>query len=463
MERNSHSENEQRMATENIRGLVLKYSIPPIIGMLVNALYVVADRFWIGRIPDIGRDALTGIGLCMPAINVGLGISMLLGIGAATTISIRLGQGDRSGAEHILGNTLGLVVILSLCVTAVGLLFADSILIALGADEKILPYAFEYYVITTGGYIFSMASFAMNHPIRAAGNTKRFASSQLIGGISNLILDPIFIFTFGLGICGAAIATIAAHTLSALWVFSYYFSDQSPLRIRRRYLKPVKKVVLAIFSIGLSPFLMQAAGSFVIMIANHSLKFYGDIELSDGNIAIGAMTIILGISMIFFMPLFGISQGCQPIIGYNYGAGNYDRVRKAYKWSMIYSTVICTIGFIITQFFSVQLISAFNDDPELIAIGSLGMRIFMSCMILIGLQVPSINFFQSIGQAKAAIVLSLLRQIVVLIPAYLLLPQFFGLIGIWLSGPLSDTIAFVITIYLVYINIKYLGKEKLAQ
>lgn len=450
---------ERQMASENIRGLLLRYSIPPMIGMFVNALYNVVDRFWVGRIPGVGRDALAGIGLVLPVMNALLGVSMLLGIGAATTISIRLGQGDRAGAEHILGNTLALVAILGSGITALGLLFAEPILIALGADANILPHALPYYRITVAGYIFWIATLAMNHPIRAVGNTKRFATAHLIGGICNMILDPIFILTFGWGIRGAAFATVVSQILAACWVFSYYFSDKSTLKIRREYLKPVKKIVLAVFAIGVSPFLMQSVGSFVIIIANHSLKFYGDIELSDGNIAISVMAVILGVSMMFFMPLFGINQGSQPIIGYNYGAGNFDRVKEAYKWSMIYSAVICAIGFIVTQFFSVPLVSAFNDDPEFVAVGSLGMRIFMSCVILIGLQIPSINFFQSIGRAKMAIALSMLRQVIILIPLYLLLPRFFGLTGIWFAAPISDALACVVTLYFIFTEFKRLDKN----
>lgn len=450
---------EQRMATEKMRSLLLKQSIPSIIGMLVNALYNVVDRFWVGKIPGIGASALTGLGLCMPVMNILLGFSMLLGIGAASTISIRLGQKDHEGAQHILGNTLALVGVLGICITAIGQIFAEPILTAAGADDKMMPYALTYYRIIMGGYIFSMASFAMNHPIRAAGNAKRFASSQLVGGIANMILDPIFIFVFDMGIAGAAVATILSQFLSACWVFAYYFGGKSLLKLERRYMRLDRKIVLAIFSIGISPCLMQVAGSAVGMVANHSLKFYGDLAISDGNIAIGAMTVISSVSTLFFMPVFGINQGTQPIVGYNYGARDYQRVREAYKWSVIYAVIVCTVGFIVIQLFSAQMVGAFNDDPELIAVGSFGMRIFMSCIILTGMQVPSINFFQAIGRAKISLFLSLLRQVIFLIPAYLLLPKFFGLTGIWLAGPLSDAVSFFITAYFIFTELKYLGNR----
>lgn len=433
--------NEERMANEKISKLVLSFSIPTIIGMLVNAVYNIVDRFWVGKMAGIGTSALTGLGLCMPVMNIVFGCTMLVGIGAAANISISIGKRDKEAAERILGNTLSLIVLIACITTIIGLIFAEQILLLVGADSETLPYALPYLRIILAGSIFQMVSFAMNHPIRAMGNPKRFASTQLLGGITNIILDPLLIFTFKMGIEGAALATIIAQLVSAIWVMSYHFSDKSTLKLRLKNLKPKLATVIVIFSIGFSPFIMQVANSFVSVVINLSLKHYGAISLGNGNIAIGAMTVIGSVSTIFFMPIFGINQGTQPIIGYNYGAGDYTRLKDAFKWGMIYSVIIMTVGFVVIELFAPYLVIAFNNDEQLVSAGALGMRIFLCAMPLLGFQIPSTNFFTAIGRANIAIFLSLLRQVLLLIPLYLILPLFFGLTGVWIAAPVSDIIA----------------------
>ncbi len=450
---------QQRMATEKISKLVLSYSIPTIIGMLVNAMYNVIDRFWVGKIPDIGTAALTGIGLCMPVMNVIMGFAQLVGIGAAAAISLRLGKEDKDGAENILGNALTLSVLIGIVVSIVGLLFGTQILTAVGADANMMVYALPYYNIIVGGSVIGIVSFSMNHPIRATGNPKRFASTQLLGGICNMILDPIFIFGLDMGIQGAAIATIISQSISCIWVMAYYYTGVPNLRIKKAKLFLKKAIIMPIFAIGMAPFLMQITASFVTVIANYNLKFYGDLELSDGNIAIGAMTVIMSLTMIFLMPLFGINQGTQPIIGYNYGAGNLDRVKDALKWSVIYSFIICCFGFVVVEAFAPQLIAAFNADAELIETGATGMRIFLCMLPLVGLQIPLVNFYSAIGKAKISLILSQLRQVIFLIPSYIFLPKFLGLTGMWIAGPLSDFLACMITLIFIRRELKNLKLE----
>ncbi len=455
------SPGEIRMGTDKISTLVFKYSLPTIIGMLVNSLYNTVDRIWVAKIPEVGSLALSGIGVCMPIMNISLGFSMLVGIGAAASISISLGKKDRERAENILGNSLSLILLISILFTVIGLISAEGLLRLMGASEITLPYALPYTIVIFLGSIFSMASFALNHPIRAAGNPMMFARTQLVGGIANIILDPIFIFNFKLGIAGAAIATVISQIISLGLVLSYYFSKKSSLKFRLKGLRIKLDIVKSIFSIGISPFLMQIVGSIIVIVVNRSLFYYGNIEFGTqgGDLAIGAMTVINSIAMLFLMPVFGINQGTQPIIGYNYGAGNYKRVKDALKWSIIYAMAINAFGFVIIEIFAEFLIKMFNSDPILINIGSRGMRIFLFMIVIIGFQVPASNFFQAIGRAKIAVFLSLLRQVIILIPAYIILPRIFGFMGIWYCGPVADFIASIITCILLVRELNILKKQ----
>ena len=451
---------EKRLATSGIPKLVLQYSIPTIIGMLVNALYVVVDRFFVGQIPGVGSDALTGVGLSAPILNTVGAFALLVGIGTAANISIRLGNRDREGAERVLGNALVLNLIFPIVLSIVGMIFLEPLLIAAGADEYTLPFALTYTRIVLAGCIVMFLSFAMNHPIRAMGNPKRFASAQLLGAISNIILSPIFILWLGLGIAGAAISTLIAQTISAIWVFAYYFTNISGkpvITIKLKNMRLSPKIILSIFAIGISPFFMQFLGSVINFIANRTLRYYGAIALENANHAVGAFTVIISISMLFLMPVFGINQGAQPILGFNFGAGNISRVKQTYKYSAMYAVIICFVGFVVVQLFSEPLMRLFSDDPALIEIGTVGMRIMLFTMPLMGFQMNTANFFQSIGRAKISVFLAVLRQGLILIPAYLILPIFFGFDGIWFAMPVADTLALIITVGMIIREFKRLN------
>lgn len=438
--------NEERMANGDLKKLVLRYSIPTIIGMLVNALYNVVDRFWVGRMPGgAGLYGLTGIGLCMAIMTIFLGVGQLVGIGSAATISISLGRGERDAAEEILGSALTLITVISIFIMALGYIFKRDILLLIGADYNTLSYALDYITIILAGSCFNMISFALNHCIRATGNPKRFASTQILGAVINMILDPIFIFVFDLGIKGAAYATIIAQFISAVWVVSYFFTNNAAIKFHVANLKVKLKTASRILSIGFAPFLMQVMGSFISVIANRTLKYYGDLELSSGAVAIGAFTVINSISTLFFMPVIGINQGSQPIIGFNYGAKNYKRSKEALKWAIIYSVAICAAGFVIIQLFAPGLVRMFNGDAELVSVGAVGIRIFLFTIPIVGFQIPASNFFQSIGRAPMSILLTLLRQAILIVPLYLILPMFFGLRGMWYACPVADVISAVIT------------------
>jgi len=376
---------------------------------------------------------------------------MLVGIGTAALISIRLGQQKKEEAEHILGNAFTLIIITSFIVTALGLIFLEPMLLKFGASKETLPYAKEYITVILIGVIFQNIGFGLNNTIRSEGNPRIAMFTMLIGGILNTILAPIFIFVFHMGTRGAAIATVISQAVNTIWVLAYFFGGKSTLKIRYKNLKPDIKVVKSIFAIGMSPFSMQIAASIVTIISNRSLVKYG------GDLALGAMGAIMSIVMLVLMPVFGINQGCQPIVGYNYGAKNYKRVKNALKLAILSATTITTIGFIIIQLFAKQLIGAFSKDPELISIGIHGIRIYLCMLPIIGFQIVSSNYFQAIGKAKISIFLSLSRQVIILIPLLFILPRFFDLNGVWISGPSADAIASIITALFLFVEVRHLN------
>jgi putative MATE family efflux protein len=443
----------KQLGEENIGKLLMKFSIPAIVGMLVNALYNVVDRVFIGQIPGgVGKIALSGVTVTFPIATIILAFGMLVGIGTAALISIKLGQQKKEEAEHILGNALTLIILISVIVTVVGLIFLEPMLLKFGASEATLPYAKQYITIILIGVIFQNIGFGLNNTIRSEGNPRIAMYTMLIGGILNTILDPIFIFVFHMGVTGAAIATVISQAVNTIWVLSYFLSGKSVLKIRYKNLKLNTKVVKNIFAIGLSPFSMQIAASVVAIISNRSLAKYG------GDLAIGAMGVITSTSMLVLMPIFGINQGAQPIIGYNYGAKKFDRVKHALKLAILAATAITTTGFIIIQLFPKQLISIFNKDPELLSIGIHGIRIYLFMLPIIGFQIVSSSYFQAIGKAKVSIFLSLSRQVIILIPLLFTLPRFLGLDGVWMSGPSSDAIASILTAIFLFIEMKHLNE-----
>lgn len=421
--------------------LLIKYSVPAIIGMLVNALYNIVDRIFIGHIPGVGPMAITGVGITMPIMSILLGFGMLIGIGATASISIKFGQYKRSDAEKILGNSVTLITIISLVLTVFGIAFANSILSLFGASDSTIFYAKEYINVILLGTIFNLMSFSLYSTIRADGNPRMSAAVMILGCVINVILDAIFIFLFNLGIKGAALATVISQIVTTLVMFYYYTHGGSNLKIRFETLKLDLRLVRIILAIGVAPFSMQIAASVVQVIANNALKTYG------GDLAIGAMAAISSVAMIFMMPIFGINQGSQPIIGYNYGAKRYKRAQKTVKLAMVAATVILVLGGILIQSFPSSVIGLFNSDSKLLEIGVPGLRIYLFMMPIIGIPIIGSNYFQSIGKAKLATFLSLLRQFILLIPLTLALPKIagLGLTGVWLAGTFSDLISTIIT------------------
>ena len=449
---------QARLGEEKISKLLMEFSIPAIIGMVVNTLYNIVDRMYIGNIKDIGGLALTGVGITMPIMTIIMAFGMLIGIGTSARISLKLGEHKREEAEKHLGNAFTLIIIASVLITIIGLVFMHKILGLFGASADTEVYAREYMQIIFFGTIFNMLSFGLNHSIRSDGSPKVAMLSMLIGAGIATVISQIVSFVFGMGVRGAAIATVISQIVSTIWILYYFTKGKSNLKIKREYLSLDKAIVLSIFSIGVSPFSMQIAQSIVQVLANNALKTYG------GDLAIGAMTIINSVAMIFMMPIFGLNQGSQPIIGYNYGAEKYKRVKQAVKSATIVATIIVSIGWIITQAAPHLLISIFNRDEQLVGIASTGMRIFLFMLPVVGAQVISSNYFQSIGKAKISMFLSLLRQVILLIPCLIILPKIFGLTGVWLAGAVSDGLSSLITLIIFFMSVRKLkDKEEIVE
>ena len=447
--------NQKHLGDAPIGKLLLQYSIPAIIGMVVNALYNIVDRMFIGNIPDIGSLAITGVGITMPIMTIVLAFGMLIGIGTTANISLNLGKGNRTTAEKLLGNAFTLSIIVGLAIAITGTIFANPILNLFGASENTLFYAKEYIGIILLGCTFNILSFALNSTVRADGNPKMSSITMVIGCGANIILDYLFIFVLNLGVKGAALATIISQAITFFIILYYYTAGNSNLKLKIENFKLKKHLVT--FAIGIAPFATQIANSLVQVIANNALKTYGS------DLAIGAMTVISSLNIIFMMPIFGINQGCQPIIGFNYGAKKYERAKEAFKYATIAACVICIIGFISIQCFPTQIISLFNNDPELTTLAIKGIRIYLLMMPVVGINIVATSYYQSIGKAKISMFVSLLRQVILLIPFTIILPKFIGLDGVWAAGACADSLSVIITLILLKKEFKQLDKMQLEK
>ncbi|MGV8980753.1 MATE family efflux transporter [Clostridium sp.] len=445
-------DNSKQLGEMKVLKLLMKFSIPAIVGMLVNALYNVVDRIYIGN--GVGSLGIAGITIAFPVMLVMMAFSMLIGIGANSLVSIRLGQNRKEEAEGIFGNAVSLLILTSLILSIIGLVALEPLLKLLGASEQILPYARDYLQIILLGGVFQSIGMGMNNFIRSEGNPKIAMYTMLIGALINTILDPIFIFGFHWGMQGAALATIISQAISAIWVIRYFLTGNSLLKIRKKDLKLKPSVIRGILALGAAPFAMQIAASIQNFIMNTSLATYG------GDIAISGMGVVNSIMTLMVMPVFGITQGVQPIIGYNYGAKKYDRVKQAYKLAVIFATSIVILGWIITRLFPEQLVSMFNSkDTELIVFGTMAIKRFMMFLPFIGFQIVSSNYFQAVGKSKHSALLGLSRQVLILIPALIILPKYFGLKGVISAGPLADIVSSVVTGTFIFFEMKRLDKH----
>jgi putative MATE family efflux protein len=441
-----------RIGTEKIGKLLFDFSIPAIIGMLVNAVYNIVDRIYVGQ--GVDPLGIAGITIAMPLMMILMASSMLIGIGANSLFSIRLGEGRRDEVEKIMGHALALLFLIPAIVIVILMIFMDTVLIdVLGASEAVFPYAKTYLRIILYGGIFSAMGPGINHFIRSDGHPRTSMFTQILGAVINIILDPIFIFGFGWGIAGAAWATIISQFISFLWVIFYFNSRYTKLRFRIQDMKLTRNLSLKIMAIGFAPFAMQLAVGLVNILLNRSLFFYG------GDVAVSAMGIVYSILVMVFMPLQGLNQGAQPIIGYNYGAKKYGRVKKTYKLAVVFSTLFVSLGFILIQLFPGFFIAVFrNEQGELMDLGIRVLRICTLFMPALGFQIITSNFFQAIGKPLQGTILSLSRQILLFIPLLLILPRFFGILGVFSAMPAADAGATVLSAIIMFREIKRINR-----
>lgn len=425
----------------NIKSLLFKLALPAIIAQLVNVLYNIVDRIFIGRIPN-GGIAMAGVGVAFPIIMIVAAFSALIGSGGAPIAAIKMGEKKNDEAEKIMSNSFGALVIIGLVMTIGFLIFKEPLLWAFGASEATISYASEYLGIYLIGTVFVQIALGMNPFVNTQGFAKIGMATVIIGAVINIILDPILIFGFGLGVKGAALATVIGQLVSAIWVLKFLFGKKSTLKIRKEHIIPKFKILLPIVALGVSPFIMQATESLVIIIMNNQLLKFG------GDLAVGAMTIMSSIMQIIILPLIGLSQGAQPIISYNFGAEKLDRVKKTFKLLIISCLVYSTVMWLLLMMSPGMFVRIFNNDPQLLEITSWSIKIFFAGILIYGAQVGCQQTFLALGQAKISLVLALLRKIILLIPLALLLPMIFEnkLAGVLMAEPAADIIAATITI-----------------
>lgn len=440
----------RQLEHEKIGRLLLQYAIPAVIGTMVNALYNIVDRIFIGQ--GVGALAISGLTLTFPILIFLQAFGMLIGVGSATRISIFLGRKQYKLAEEVLGNALTLTFLLFVLTFVPCMIWMDELLMAFGGSEQTIPYAKDYLYITIPGNLLATLSFSFSAIMRASGYPRKAMFAMLIGAILNVILDAVFILVLDMGIKGAAVATVIAMAISATFVMSHFIRKDTLVRFRKNSYRLRWPVLWGIISIGIAPFTMQLASSLVNVILNHSLKTHG------GDLAIGANGIISSIGMLLVMLNVGIAQGMQPIVGYNYGAGLQNRVLETLKIVIVVATVITGTGFLCAMLFPERIVRAFTNDPEMTAISANGLRLMLLAFLPVGSQIAITQFFQSIGLAWKAMFMSLSRQFLFLIPALLVLPPLFGLDGVWLAGPVSDSAAAITAWLLLFYHIRGLKR-----
>ncbi|WP_300812773.1 MATE family efflux transporter [uncultured Bacteroides sp.] len=427
--------NPHILGTESIGKLLVQYSIPAIIGMTIVSLYNIIDSIFIGH--GVGPMAIAGLAITFPLMNLTAAFCNLVAAGGSTISSIRLGQKDMEGVDRVLGNTLSLCLINAVVFGGLSFLFLDPILRFFGASSETLPYARDFMQIILAGTPFTYVMIGMNHVMRATGHPKKAMLTSFTTVVCNVILAPLFIFQFDWGIRGAATATVISQFLGMIWVLSHFLQRSNPIRLRRAFLRPQRRIVGSIFSIGMSPFLMNVTACVIVILINNSLHNHG------GDMAIGAYGIINRLLMLYVMVVMGLTMGMQPIIGYNYGAQKPDRVKRTLRLGIVTGVCITSSGFLICELMPHLVASVFTSDDPLIDMAAHGLRICVASFPFVGAQIVIGNFFQSIGMAKVSIFLSLTRQLLYLLPCLLLFPQFMGLDGVWTSMPVSDFFAFV--------------------
>jgi len=440
----------------NVKKLLLKFSVPSIISMIASAVYNVCDKMFVGI--GVGVLGISAVTISYTVTLVILGFSMLVGLGATSLVSINLGQNDIKKCETIAGNTFILSFIVSIILMIFGYSFLTPMLMMLGAKGKVLSYAVTYTGIIILGTPFQVLNCSMNNILKGQGKAKRAMFNCLISIILNTILNPLFIFVFHMGIAGSAIATVISTAIGAIFSTSPYFAKNSNIRIHFENLKLKKDIIISSLSIGTSGFVMPVALALVNIIINKQCLVYG------GNMTVAAFGIIYNVNMLVLMPVTGINQGVQPIIGYNYGAKRYDKISEAFKLSVLVGTIISLIGFILFEVFSKNIFYAFGQETkDLIVIGVPAMRLYSMSLPVLGFIILGSSYFQYVGKAKYSIILIMLRQVIIIIPMLIILPKFMKITGLWIATPITDLISVVILLSFIYPEIKKLSSLENAE
>ena len=440
------------LGTEPIGKLLAQYAIPAIIAMTASSLYNMVDSIFIGH--GVGALAISGLALTFPLMNLAAAFGSLVGVGASTLVAVKLGQKDYQGANDVLGNVLVLNVVLGILFTAVFLVFLDPVLYFFGASEHTIPYARDYMRIILYGNVITHLYLGLNSVLRSCGFPRMAMYATLLSVVINCALNPLFIFGFGWGIEGSAWATVISQVISLVWQLIHFSNPKQLLHFQKDIYKLRPDIVKGVLAIGLSPFLMNLCACLIVILINRGLKEHG------GDMAIGAYGIVNRISFLFVMIIMGFNQGMQPIAGYNYGARLFPRVKEVTGLTMRWATGVATTGFLLCELVPAWIIRMFTTDAELIDISVYGLRIVFAVFPIVGFQMVASNFFLSIGMSKQAIFLSLTRQLIFLIPCLIVLPMWLGALGVWISMPISDLVAAIVTAVLLVRQFKKFSNEK---
>ena len=442
----SNTRRPTELGTEDIGKLLFQYSLPAIIAMTAASLYHITDSIFIGH--GVGPLAISGLAITFPFMNLASAVGSLVGAGAATLLSIRMGQKDYKSANVILGNVITLNLILGISFTVISLLFLDPILLFFGASEVTLPYARDYMSVILVGNVFTHIYMGLNALLRSIGRPEKAMLATIMTVVFNLILTPFFIFVLDWGIKGSALATVVSQVIMLMWQLRFFSNKDSFIHFQRKTFKIEFDIVKEMLAIGMSPFMMNAAATVIVIVINQGLI------RTSGDLAVGAYGIVNRVAFLFVMIVMGFNQGMQPIAGYNYGAGLNSRVDQVLRKTIVRATLVTTSGFLIAQLFPTAVVSAFTNDEELIALAVNGMRIIFLTYPIIGFQMVTANFFQSIGMPGKSIFMSLSRQLLFLLPGLIILPQIWGTNGVWYSMPIADTISSVVAAIMLVNQLK---------
>ena len=440
------------LGTKPVGGLLMQYAIPAIIAMTASSLYNIIDRAFIGQI--VGPEAIAGLGITFPFMNLSGAFGAAVGVGASTCISVKLGQRDYKTAENLLGNTVTLNLIIGLLFMVVCLVFLNPILRFFGASDATLPYAHQFMTVILLGNMITHMYFGMNAVLRAAGKPRHAMYSVLFTVGMNIVLIIVFVWWFRWGIRGAAMATISAQSMALCWQLWIFSNKKEVLHLKKGIYKLKANLVRNIISIGISPFLMNTTSCIIVIFMNNQFVHYG------GDMAVGAYSIANSVVMVFFMFVIGITQGMQPIVGYNYGAEKYDRMLRCLWLAIAYATAILLCGWALSMLFPRQIARIFTTDAELLDLSAKGIRLDMLVFFVVASQAVITNFFQCIGKVRISIFLSLTRQLFMLLPLAYILPKFWGLDGVWYSMPASDFCSFAMTIPILFWYLKKLKRNE---